>query len=743
MVKILNRKTTVKKTNITLKSIFVYVMFILILVGLFGRVLYFKIVKGEEYSAAAMKQHTNKQDKIINPNRGSILDRNEQILAFSRVVYTVILDADVLHQHDEADKKNEKVTILSSEKMVNEISSILEIEQDELRRYLQPKEDGTYNKYKILKKKVPGKSIEQIQKAGIKGIQWEEDSKRSYPHDSLASYVLGYMGGEQGFWGVEQQYNEYLMGTPGRSFTVYTEGNTTENEMKKAIDGDTVITTIDSNIQKFAEQSVANAMATSKPNNASIVVMNPNTGEILAMASSPGFNLNEPNNLKLAGIDDTNMTDEQISDALSILHRNYNISDTYEPGSTFKPMTVAAALEEGIITVNDRFVCNGSKKLVEGEKPIGCWKKTGHGAQSLDQALANSCNVAMMDIGEKMGRDIFYNYQKAFGFGEKTGIDLPGEPSNASFASLMHPLEGINKVELATMSFGQTFNCTPVQLLNAFSAIINGGKLMKPYVVSQIIGSDKNIVLQNEPTIERKVISKEVSDTVRKYLQSVVDSGTGKKIAIEGYNIGGKTGTAQQDKRAANLKDDEYIISFVAFLPVENPEIIAVAVLDRPQKGYDDTAAPMLKEVLENTIHYMGIEPTTNLVDNPNKTKKIVMDDYTGMYLIEVSSNLSMLNLNHEQIGTGSVVVNQFPVAGTEVEEDTTVILYLAKSESGERVEVPELIGKTHAEAITMLEELGIVPTVDGEQDGLVIEQEPKVGTKVDVGGGVRIKFKK
>ena len=342
----------------------------------------------------------------------------------------------------------------------------------------------------------------------------------------------------------------------------------------------------------------------------------------------------------------------------------------------------------------------------------------------------------MMDIGEKMGVSLFYKYQKDFGFGEKTGIDLPGEESAAN---LMFAENAIGPVELATMSFGQSFNCTAIQVLTAFSAVINGGNLMQPYVVSQIIDSDGEIIYEKTPTLVRKVISEETSNTVRKYLQAVIDTGTGKKAKIEGYAIGGKTGTAQQAIRA----NEQYTVTFVGFLPVDNPEIIAIAILDRPA-GYTEgstSAAPMLKGLLENIIKYLGI-PKTEAVDENSEAaaNTIVLDDLTQYSTNDAIMYLSMKGLNYQVVGEGSVVTSSVPHAGTEVAEDSTVIVYVTKGPNDDNMtQTPNVMGRTYDEAVGALMEAGLSPVVNGDENGVVVSQSPQKGEYVNNGSEVTI----
>lgn len=760
------KKTISNKINITGKMLFIYFINISVLVALFGMVVYIQATNGEEYEVLARFQQTSSTDKVLNPIRGNILDRNSQVLAKSNAVYTVVVYANVIAEYMEIQESKRDNTapekwVDEKERTITQLIQILGIGQEtntddnkskmvlnpkseaEFRSYFEPDESGNYSKYKIIAKKVPAEKYEQIKALDLIGVGGESDSQRIYAFSQTAASVVGFMGTDVGLLGVEKQYDKYLKGVQGRDFTKYTSADEVEKNIIEAQNGDTIVTTIDTNIQKFAEEAIANEVKRSSPQRAAMIVMNPNTGEILAMACSPGFDLNNP--YDLAGVDEESLTDEERNNALYDMWRNYNISDTYEPGSTFKPVTVAAALEEGIISPNQTFYCSGQKKFTELEGMtrdyIGCWKTGGHGTQTLEEALANSCNVAMMDISADMGKELFYTYQKAFGFGEYTEIDLPGE---ARTDILLHKLEDIKRVQLATMSFGQTFNCTPLQLMDAFSAVINGGKLMKPYVVSQVIDAEGREVLKNSPTIVRKVISKETSDIVRNYLLATVDRGTGQKVKIEGYEIGGKTGTAQQGVRHENIEDDIYVLSFVGFAPIDNPQVIALSLIDDPLQGDQGSAAPMLKELLEKTLPYMGIEKTSaSSSSTEDEVKGVVLDNYIGEVLQVATSSLSMLNLEYEVVGTGKVITNQFPEGGATVKEGDKVTIWVKKSDDAQKVKVTSLIGMTYDEAVAKLTEMEIVPVTEGDQSGKVVSQSPEEGIEIEVGGSVKLKFEK
>ena len=702
---------------------------------LIARIAYLKVVKGEEYENAAKTQQTEGYDTTIVANRGSIVDRNNQAFAVSTRVYDLALDVRVLVEYYDAEEQEKTISTLAS-------IDYLGLDYNTLKSYIVTDENGVPaadTHWKVLAKKLTREQKEEIEAMYLKGVVFGADTKRSYPLGTIGSDVIGFIRGDSS-WGIENKYDSVLSGVNGREFKTYDGGSTAVVETIDAKDGATVVTTLDYNIQQYAEQAVAEAVAEYQPEHAAILVMNPNTGEVYAMADSPTFDSNTPSDPTTVNTSEefatqwAAMTDEEQLEYLTESWKNFNITNTFEPGSIYKPMVVAAALEEGIISENDTFVCNGSKTVYDRE--ISCWQQSGHGTQTVEDVLANSCNVAMMDIGEKMGVSLFYKYQKDFGFGEKTGIDLPGEESAAN---LMFAENAIGPVELATMSFGQSFNCTAIQVLTAFSAVINGGNIMQPYVVSQIIDSDGEIIYEKTPTLVRKVISEETSNTVRKYLQAVIDTGTGKKAKIEGYAIGGKTGTAQQAIRA----NEQYTVTFVGFLPVDNPEIIAIAILDRPA-GYTEgstSAAPMLKGLLENIIKYLGI-PKTEAVDENSEAaaNTIVLDDLTQYSTNDAIMYLSMKGLNYQVVGEGSVVTSSVPHAGTEVAEDSTVIVYVTKGPNDDNMtQTPNVMGRTYDEAVGALMEAGLSPVVNGDENGVVVSQSPQKGEYVNNGSEVTI----
>ena len=709
-----------------------------IMVVLIGRIAYLKVVKGEEYESAAKTQQTDDYDNTIVANRGSIVDTNNQAFAVSTRVYDLALDVRVLVGYYDAQEQEKTISSLAGIDYLN-------LDYATLKSYIVTDENGTPaadTHWKVLAKKLTREQKEEIEALGLKGVVFGADTKRSYPLGTVASDVTGFIRGDSS-WGLENKYNTVLSGVNGREFKTYDGSSSAVVQTIDAKDGSTVVTTLDYNIQQYAEQAVAQAMTDYSPEHAAVLVMNPKTGEVYAMADSPTFNSNTPSDPTTVNTSEEfkteweSKTEEEQLDYLMDSWKNFNIANTFEPGSIYKPMVVAAALEEGIITENDTYVCNGSKTVYDRE--IGCWLRSGHGTETLEDVLANSCNVGMMDIGEKMGRSLFYKYQKDFGFGDLTGIDLPGEQGTG--ASIMFAENAIGPVELATMSFGQSFNSTAVQVLSAFSAVINGGNLMQPYVVSRIIDSNGDITYEKTPTLVRKVISEETSNTVRKYLRTVIDSGTGKKAKIEGYAIGGKTGTAQQSVRSY----EKYTVTFVGFLPADDPEIIAIAILDRPSVYTEGStsAAPMLKGLLENIIKYLGIQKTEEVQETSGQENNtVVLDDLTLYTTNEAITYLSMKDLNYQIVGEGSVVTSSAPHAGTEVAEGSTIIVYVTKGENDDNMtQTPSVLGRSYDEAVQIIMDAGLSAVVEGDENGVVVSQNPNKGEYVVKGSDITLQF--
>lgn len=704
---------------------------------MFGRVLYMKVVHGAEYEAAAKNQQINRYDITIPPNRGSILDRNNQVLAISTTVYNVALDslqlAEVAQQYPEEQEKT--LTTLCE--------YFPELDYNTLKQYVtvNPETGELYmnNHWKYLVKGIERSVKEELEAMNLKGVYFEKSSQRSYPLNSSACHLVGFTRGDAQ-WGLEGYYNSYMEGTPGRSFILYNGADSVVHQDYDAKDGDTIITTIDYNIQKIAEEVVAETAAEWPAKNVAAMVMDPYTGEIYAMAESHSFDLNNPNEIPEWETDtkytenwDQLSSEEQL-EYLNTMWKNFCVSDTYEPGSIFKPMLVAAALEEGVITPNSSFQCNGYTDI--GGYRIKCHLVSGHGNINVEQIMVQSCNMGVIQIANLLGADKFYEYQREFGFGDYTGIDLPGEA-----AGQLHSKESIGPTELATMSFGQTFNCTSIQVIAAFSSLINGGNLVKPHVVSQIVDADGNVVLENDTEVVRRVISEKTSAYMRTALKATVENGLAKKLEIEGYSIGCKTGTAQQGSRETN---DLWTLSNMSYFPAENPKYIVFTVINQPSDYVEgvQTPTPMTKKLIEGIIKYDNLEPTQPVEDEANlsQNKTVTVADYTDSVIFDVIGDLDGKELTYKVVGNGNTVVNQVPKGGTTVDVGSEVILYVQRSEEDTgTVSVPNVVGKNYEQAETTLTNAGFTVAFEGDQSGTVTAQDPKYGVSVAKGSEVML----
>lgn len=694
--------------------------FVLSSTGLIGRVVYFKVVKGEEYDKKVMMR-TAGEEYELQPLRGNIVDRNGKNLVISVIAYDVVLDPSVLLQSTEEEIKR-AINILAKELSL-EVSSIQSI----LDNY-------PTSKYKVIKKEISDEIATILRSEKLKGVWLQETFVREYPKETLASQVIGFFNKNgQGQYGVEQQYNDIMTGLTGRVFPKLQEGNIITSEAVSAVDGHTLVLTIDEIIQQYLEEALQKSAKEFKAKNASAIAMNPNTGEILAIAAYPTYNPNQYNDIsdQIGGETWDKLTNEEKGKYLNEVWKNYNIHNTYEPGSTFKPIFVAAALEEGVISPDEQFYCTGVKD-VAGEK-IRCAKRSGHGHINLEEALASSCNVAMMEIAEKLGAQKFIEYQKRFGFGEITGVDLPGEE-----VGILHSFDQIGPVELATTSFGQTFNITPLQLVDAFAATINGGKLMRPYIVSQIIDEDGNIIKENKPVIRRKVISKEVSDIIRLQSESVVTAGTGKSAAIAGYRVGGKTGTAQKLPR----EEDKYIYSFIGYAPVENPEIIILTLFDETEIYAEGTglSARTFKEITEKVLPYLGIESVEGTLGAFEET--VTIPDFTNQDIYDIFNSLQSQGLSYEAIGVGRRIKNQYPNPGAILPSGSTIKLYFTSDEPENCIEAPDFMGKTLEEVQSLAKEYQIILEIEGDE-GSVAAQVPKPRMKIEKNSKLKVVLKK
>ena len=552
---------------------------------LIGRLVYLMVFRSEYYVEQAKDLHERERD--IKAARGQILDRNGVVLAANRTVCTI----SVIHSQ-----------VTDPETVIRVLTKELGIDEETVRKRVEK-----VSSIERVRTNVDKSVGDAIRAYGLAGVKVDEDYKRYYPYDTLASKVLGFTGGDnQGIIGLEVKYDDYLQGTNGKILTLTdARGVEIENAGESRldpVDGNNLVISIDYNIQMYAEQVATKVMEQKQADHVSILIMNPQNGEIYAMANVPEFNLNEPFVLNYdAG---TDMDAAKKQELLNQMWRNPCINDTYEPGSTFKIITASAALEQGVVTLNDNFFCPGYK-IVE-DRRIRCHKAGGHGAENFEQGLMNSCNTVFMEQGLRLGADNFYHYFRQFGLLSKTNIDLPGEA-----ATIMHSLDNIGQVELATMSFGQSFQITPVELATTVSSIINGGRRVTPHFgvkVQTPDGEDVEILQYDQVD---GIVSEETSKTMRMLLEKVVSEGSGKNAKIEGYAIGGKTATSQTLPRSAH----KYISSFLGFAPAEEPTVLCLVIINDPQGVYygGTIAAPVCKEVFENILPYLEIEKTESL----------------------------------------------------------------------------------------------------------------------------------
>ena len=551
------------------------------LLGLMGRMFYLMVIRSDYYSRKAQELHERERD--IKAARGRILDCNGEVLADNKAVCTV----SVIHSQ-----------ITEPEKVIAMLVKELGISEETARKRVE-----TVSSIERVETNVEKEVGDRIRSYGLDGVKVDEDYKRSYPYNELASKVLGFTGGDnQGIVGLEVMYEEVLKGINGKILTTTDARGVELSELGESrvepVEGYDLHISLDKNIQMYAQQAALKVMEEKEAQGVSILLMNPQNGEIYANVNVPEYDLNDPFTLN-TDIDTSQMTDEEFQDACNQMWRNPTINDTYEPGSTFKIITMAAGLSQGVVDLDDQFNCPGYK-IVE-DRRIHCHKRTGHGAETFVQGAMNSCNPVFIEVGLRLGAETYYDYFQKFGLMEKTGIDLPGEAG-----TIMHKKEDIGQVELATISFGQSFQITPIQLATTVSSIVNGGKRVTPHFGVRVTDSQGNLVEKLEYKTREGIVSSQVSEEVRYILEKVVSEGSGKNAAIEGRTIGGKTATSQTLPRSEN----RYISSFLGFTPAEDPEILGIVVIYDPQGVYygGTIAAPVLKDIYENILPYMGIE---------------------------------------------------------------------------------------------------------------------------------------
>ena len=603
------------------KLIVMFSAIAVLLTGLIGRLMYIEYTSGDKYEKIVLSQQEY-DSQTIPYQRGDIVDSKGTVLATSIAVYNVILDCSVMTSKDEY-----------IEPTIQALASCFEdLDSNTLYGYAKDQKDS---RYIVLKKKASYEEIQpfvEMQEAvdekgkkvnpDIKGVWFETEYQREYPYGALGSSIVGFTAsGNVGVNGLEQYYNETLNGVDGREYGYLNTDNNFEKTIKAAKNGNTVVSTIDSHIQSVVEQKIADFNEAYTGNfredepgasHVGVLIMNPNNGDVLAMANYPNYDLSNPRDLSAYYTQEEidAMDEDAQMDALNQLWQNFCTTYTYEPGSTAKPFTVAAGLETGKVSTGDSFYCDGYEHV--GGHDIHCVNRSGHGMETLEQTLMNSCNDAMMQISYRLGSDIFTKYQQIFGFGQRTGIDLPGE---ARTDSLIYTADNMGPVDLATNAFGQNFNTTMIQLATAYCSLVNGGSLYQPYVVKRITDESGNTISEVTPTLLRETVSKSTSDALKQYMYSTVTGGTAVTAKVDGYSMGGKTGTAQK----AGRDGVNYLVSFIGFAPVEDPQLVIYCVVDEPnvaEQFHSTYAQNIVREILEEVLPYMNIyrdEDTTGI----------------------------------------------------------------------------------------------------------------------------------
>lgn len=607
------------------KLIVLFTALIFCLCFLIGRLMYINYTSGEKYEKKVLSLQS--YDSVTIPyQRGDIVDRNGTVMATSVAVYNVILDCSIMTSTVTVD--GEKVQRYIEPTIDALVECFPELDKGQLYEYAEEKSDS---KYIILLKKLPYDKIQpfvQKQEAKdederklnpyIKGVWFEKEYIRSYPFDSLACSVIGFTSsGNVGTIGLENYYNDTLNGINGREYGYLNSESDFEKTVIAPQDGNTLVTTIDANIQSIVEKKIAEFNAAYTNNwregdgslNTAVVIMNPNTGAILAMADYPSFDLNNPRDVSkiLTEEEQETMPQEEQMEKLNELWQNFCVSSTFEPGSVQKPFTIAGGLETGALNTELSFVCDGGENISGSN--IRCVNRSGHGVETLETSLMDSCNDALMQMSYLIGTEDFAEYQSVFGFGQRTGIDLPGE---ASAASLVYTADKMTAIDLATNSFGQNYNATMIQIASAYSSLVNGGTLYRPYLVSKVLDANGSVVSVTEPTVLKQTISESTGDLLRSYMYNTVTNGTAKTAKVDGYSLGGKTGTAQKQPR----EDRTYLVSFLGFAPYENPELVIYCIVDEPNspdQAHSYYAQNIVREILEEVFPYMNIYPDEEL----------------------------------------------------------------------------------------------------------------------------------
>lgn len=711
-----------------------------------------QILHHKEYSTAAIEQQI--RETAIDSGRGAIYDRNMKILAMSASVDTIYISPAEIVMYDE-----------DPALIASELSRILGVDYSKI---LDMTRD-TKSWYKTVARRVEQEVSDQVREFKtdnkLNGVKIEPDSKRYYPYGSLASHVIGFVGYENtGLSGLELSMDSVLTGSAGRVvraknaygtdmlYTKYEDYYDAEN-------GYSVVTTLDNTVQYYMEKHLRQAAEDyGVRNGAAAIAMDVNTGEILGMVSLENF---DPNNYQevsdkvkeeMAATEDETVRKTIFTQAQQAQWRNKAVEEMYEPGSTFKPLTVAIALEEGVVDLNDNFYCGGFIQVPgdQGDNGRHCWKLEGHGMQTLTQCLQHSCNVAMIQIAQKVGAERFYDYVDAFGFKDTTGIELSGEASSLWWDTELF-CNPYNQTQLAAASFGQTFNITPLQLVRAISAVVNGGNLMTPYLVKEVQDSQGNTISKNEPTVIRQVISEETSAKMRAMLEAVVGDkadGTGKNAYVAGYRIGGKTGTSTDTVQEALTGEKEYIVSFIGVAPADDPKICILVLLDNPDPNCGTAVsggamgAPTVANMMADILPHLGVEANYTQEEAENMDRSV--PNLVGLSVSEAQQTLTALGFSSRVYGEGDTVTMQLPAANSTVAAWSQLVLYADRTPPEELTEVPDLTGLTYDIARQRLnfDALFISTSSHSLSDletVIVTKQDIEPGTKVEFGTVIQV----
>jgi stage V sporulation protein D (sporulation-specific penicillin-binding protein) len=688
---------------------------------MFGRMFYIMVYQSQKLKSLAINQWTS--EVKIDAKRGRILDRNGRELAVSANVYRVDLDMNTLR-----DTMKEKK--LSQDEIAEKLSGALAMDKGEVSKVLgKTLPGGLPLGSATLKRRIEKEEADKVRNLNLRGVLISADTKRYYPNNNFLAHVLGHTNSDgNGLTGVELNYNKELSGTPGVRIAE-TDRKSKElpytiSEYTKPIDGKDVVLTIDDMIQHFVEKAADQALKDNQAKAVSIVVMDPKNGEVLAMVNKPDYNPNDP---WIKGMS---------YDELQKSWRNRSVSDTFEPGSIFKVITATAALEENAVSENDKYTCGGS--FTVGKKIIHCWKTSGHGEQSFVDILKNSCNVGFASVGKKVGKENLYKYIKKFGFGEKTGIDLPGEAKG-----IIKKPENISEIDLATISFGQTNTVSPIQFITGFNAIANGGTLIKPHVMKEISHYDDekdNKVIDKQFDISgdnsKQIIDANKASQLRGYLEKVVSEGGGKKAFIEGYHIGGKTGTAQKAGQGG-YQPGKYISSFIGMAPANDPRITVLVSIDEPDPSNyyaGQITAPVAQQVFNDIFNYLAMKSDADSQDIARSMlKDVVIPDVRGMKKADAEKALKDQHLDSESDSNGEYIVDMNPKPGYTVKEGSKIILYTGSTPNYNKVvAVPDVTGLSRDRAVAVFNSVGL--KADFEGDGMISEQSIEPGKEVEKG---------